>query len=137
MALSRRTLLYSSLLTAAGATLSWPLSGAAGTTVDLADLTSDTFLPHLNTRFGLFRGTKRVGTVTLVDVEVFMPPADAWAATASQDSFSLVFRGGRTLQLPQHTYTLTHAVLGTFRLLLVPVGRERVEYEAVFNRLRV
>jgi hypothetical protein len=137
MALSRRALLYTSMLTAAGATLSWPLTRASAAIADLSGMTSDTFLPYVNTRFGLFTGGERVATVTLVEVDIFTPPADGTVETASQDAFSLVFRGARTLQLPQDIYKVRHGVLGTFPLLLVPIGRARVHYEAVFNRLRV
>jgi hypothetical protein len=77
-----------------------------------------------------------MATVTLVNVEVFTPPGDGTAETASQDAFSLVFRGTRSVPLPQDTYRVKHAALGTFALLLVPVGRARVHHEAVFNRLR-
>ena len=137
MALSRRRWLYTSMLTAAGMTLSWPLPRAASASVDLDDMTSDTFLPHLHTRFGLFLDRQRVATVTLIDVDVFSPPADGTLETASQDGFTLTFRGQRARPLAQETYTVKHAVLGTFPLLLVPVGRARVHYEAVFNRLRL
>ena len=137
MALSRRTLLYTSMLTAVGMTLPWPLTRAAGATADLADMTSDTFLPYVNTRFSLLLGRQRVATVTLVEVDVFDPPADGTLETASQDAFSLVFLGPRRPLLRQNTYTVRHGILGTFPLLLVPIGRRRVHYEAVFNRLRV
>jgi hypothetical protein len=137
MAVTRRTLLYTSMLAAAGATLSWPLGSAADASVDLDEMTSDTFVPYVNTRFGLFRGRQRLVTVTLIDVDVFTPPADGTIATASQDAFSLVFRGPRTPLMGQDVYTVKHAILGTFPLLLVPVGRAPAHYEAVFNRLRV
>jgi uncharacterized protein DUF6916 len=136
MALSRRTLLYTSMLTAVGAHLPWPLTHAEGATANLAGMTSDTFLPYVNTRFSLLLSRVRVATVTLVEVEVFDPPADGTRETASQDGFSLVFRGPRQPLLRQETYTVRHAILGTFPLLLVPVGRQRAHYEAVFNRLR-
>jgi hypothetical protein len=127
MALSRRTLLYTSILTAASATLTWPLNAGAAAT-DLAEMTSDTFVPHLRTRFSLYLGTQRMATVTLIDVEVLDQPG--------LDAFSLVFRAPRSVSLAQDTYTVKHAILGTFALMLVPVGREHVHYEAVFNRLR-
>jgi uncharacterized protein DUF6916 len=137
MALSRRTFLYTSMLTGLGTTLPWSLSHAATWNADLADMTSDTFLPYVNTRFGLLLGKKRVTTATLVEVNVFDPPADGTLETASQDAFSLVFRAPRQPPLRQNTYTVRHGMLGTFSLLLVPIGRRRVHYEAVFNRLRV
>lgn len=45
---------------------------------------------------------------------------------------------GRSERLLQETYTLTHTALGTFLLLVVPVGlmRQQSYYEAVVNRFR-
>lgn len=60
--------------------------------------------------------------VVLVEVNSFTPPEDGTLETASQDAFTLVFRGARWAALLQETYTLKHAILGTFPLLLVPAG---------------
>jgi hypothetical protein len=49
--------------------------------------------------------------------------------------FSLVFRSGIREHVPQATYTLRHAGLGTLDVFLVPIGPDEVgmRYEAVFN----
>lgn len=51
------------------------------------------------------------------------------------ESFSLLFLGRAPL-LPQATYRVQHAELGSFPLFLVPIQREGDGhcYEAVFNR---
>ncbi len=53
------------------------------------------------------------------------------------ECFSLLFRGG-SRELRQDSYTLAHPSLGTFQLLLVPVGTDEYGaqgYLATINRL--
>jgi len=49
----------------------------------------------------------------------------------------LLFKGPRTVVLPQQTYQMEHPVLGTLALFLVPVRQDdnATYYESVFNRL--
>ncbi len=50
--------------------------------------------------------------------------------------FSLIFLGPAGQHLPQATYTLRHAELGTLDVFLVPIGPAadgRHQYEAAFN----
>lgn len=49
--------------------------------------------------------------------------------------FSLIFRHEAAILFPQKTYQMTHAVLGTFGIFLVPVARDSggFLYQAVFN----
>jgi hypothetical protein len=98
----------------------------------------ETFLPRLYIRFRFWLGPQPFFTTVLVESNAFSPPDDGTLETASQDAFALVFRGSHRAPLLQETYTLTHAALGTFLLLVVPVGmvRQRPYYEAVVNRLR-
>lgn len=60
--------------------------------------------------------------------------------TPRQESFSLIFSGPLSPYYPQSIYRLEHENLGTLELFLVPIGpdenREKMHYEAVFNRLR-
>lgn len=60
-------------------------------------------------------------------------PLDNQAPDESR--FSLMFRGPGQAVLPQATYTLEHAALGTLVIFLVPVGRDPqgVQYQAIFN----
>lgn len=62
---------------------------------------------------------------------------DAATAALTKESFALGFRSGRDVALKQGVYTLTHARLGTFALLLVPARNDGRSYEAVINRLHV
>ena len=158
MTLSRRTFLHTSTLTGLCVTLPWHLAHAARRKarsaahqtsptpdllarpplIDLIDVTMDTFLPHLYTRFRFWLDMQPFFTAVLVEVNAFSPPEDSTLETASQDAFALVFRGSHRAALLQETYALTHAALGTFLLLVVPVGlvRQQPYYEAVVNRLR-
>jgi hypothetical protein len=92
-----------------------------------------TFEPHLNTVFRIFRDSSTSISATLVTIEDIGPVPDK--AVAGRECFLLTFRG--TEKLPQHTYRLDHAVLGTFELFLVPGGSNKkgIYYEAVINRL--
>ena len=49
--------------------------------------------------------------------------------------FSIVFRGGGNVALPQRTYRMEHPEIGAFEIFLVPIGPdgEGLRYEAVFN----
>ncbi len=49
--------------------------------------------------------------------------------------FSLVFRSGSAIVLPQQIYRLKNASLGALDIFLVPVARDKqgIVYQAVFN----
>ena len=49
--------------------------------------------------------------------------------------FSLMFRSGSPVVLPQKVYRLKNATMGLVDIFLVPVGRDvsGVVYQAVFN----
>ncbi len=102
----------------------------------LTYFTQSTFSAHLNSKFRLRQGTSGGAVVTLVEVKDLAPSAHKVRAhVGSRECFSLVFSGGK--QLPQDTYTIEHGALGTFKLLLVPTGKQSgVAYlEAIVNRL--
>ena len=63
--------------------------------------------------------------------------AERAAGDRPDNAFSLIFRGPADPILPQQTYNLHHAELGTLSIFLVPIGRRRdgMSYEAVFTRL--
>ena len=63
---------------------------------------------------------------------------EASGAGARHESFSLLFDGPADRPLAQRTYPFEHERLGRFDLFIVPVGNERgrMQYQAVFNRLR-
>ncbi|HEX8494096.1 MAG TPA: hypothetical protein VF658_14715 [Pyrinomonadaceae bacterium] len=58
-------------------------------------------------------------------------------STPRQEQFALEFHGPANTFLPQQMYRVEHESIGTFDLLLVPVGKHEngFAYEAVFNRL--
>jgi hypothetical protein len=66
--------------------------------------------------------------LTLADVEP-LPAREGW------ECFAVLFDGPGPA-LPQWTYSVEHATMGTFPLFVGPVegGRVGVRYEAVFNR---
>jgi hypothetical protein len=98
--------------------------------------TQSTFSAHLNSKFRPRQGTGISTVVTLVEVNDLAPSArKIRAQVGGRECFSLIFSGGK--QLPQATYIIEHGALGTFKLLLVPIGKQDgVAYlEAIVNRL--
>ena len=97
------------------------------------------FSRSLNTTFkaGL-AGSTGVGLELIKVEEVLSPAVKGVAATAGQESFSLIFRGPLRQALAQKTYTLQHERMGRFALFLVPAGQDGKAryYQAIFNRLR-
>ncbi|MER8375915.1 hypothetical protein [Mesorhizobium sp. M1406] len=49
--------------------------------------------------------------------------------------FSLMFRSGSPIVLPQRLYKLKNATLGSLEMFLVPVARDKegIVYQAIFN----
>lgn len=101
----------------------------------LTFFTKSTFSAQLNTKFRLRQGDA-TAVVILTAVNDLAPPAASvkGPVVGGRECFSLVFSGK---YLPQDTYTVEHGALGTFKLLLVPSGKQgRVpQLEAVINRL--
>jgi len=95
----------------------------------LANYTKATFTQYLNSVFEL-HAVSGVVAVTLLQV-------DDMPAAKGGECFTLLFRGG-SRALRQDTYTISHPALGTFQLLLVPVGTDQngaQGYLATINRL--
>jgi len=95
----------------------------------LGNYSKATFKSYLNSIFQLHT-VAGIVAVTLLQV-------DDMPAPKGGECFSLFFRGG-SRALPQNTYTITHASLGTFALLLVPSGSDQngaQGYLATINRL--
>jgi hypothetical protein len=92
------------------------------------------FEAQLNTKFLINIGALNV-PVTLVDVVSFASPNQT---ALGKEGFSLLFLGAPDAKLQQNTYLIQHQELGTFPLLIVPVGMDTGSgplYEAVINRL--
>ena len=95
----------------------------------LANYTEATFRSYLNSIFQLHTVTGIV-EVTLLQVSDMQAPKGG-------ECFTLLFRGGSRPHR-QDTYTMVHAALGTFQLLLVPTGTDQngaQGYVATINRL--
>lgn len=99
-------------------------------------LTRSVLSGQIDTAFRVEDGARRGAALRLRGL-ADLPSAGATGDAGSDLSFSALFGGPLRLPLPQRTYRLQHAALGTFSVFLVPVGRPGKErfYEAVFNRL--
>lgn len=96
------------------------------------------FAQHLNSEFRVHHANAKTTHVRLVDVKDLRSPSTTnTRGSDSKECFSAVFLGARRPGLRQNTYTIEHASLGKFSLLLVPVGmsKDAQYYEAIFNRL--
>lgn len=98
-------------------------------------LTPATFTPHVGTVFEV-TFTDGVLELTLESVASFgtrAPRPDI--PDLRTEPFSLVFLGPLTPILPQRTWDLAHAAVGSVAIFLVPLGPKdgRMRYEAVFN----
>ena len=83
----------------------------------------------------VFTITDGAVTVELELVECNQLTAHPAGNTPQRESFSLVFRGPMNLALPQRTFSLQNAAMGTMDIFLVPIGPDGkgLQYEAVFN----
>lgn len=87
------------------------------------------FAAHLGEPFEIRTSSGAPATLVLAEV----------SRTGEQPErpFALVFTAPEGPVLDQRTYALSHAALGAFELLLVPIGpapgTRALQYEAVFN----
>lgn len=117
------------------------VAGATGATVKATParaallLSKATFAPYLNTVFVVQSKRAKAVEVKLVEVSSRGPVPDQ--QVPGKECFALVFSGQQ--RLAQDVYEFKHPALGTFNLLLVPVGMNKrgkgPYYEAVINRL--
>ena len=70
--------------------------------------------------------------------EIQLTTVNELKINGEQESFSLIFHGGKDRFLPQGLYDLEHDSLGNSGIFLVPVGEQEngYLYEAVFNRMK-
>lgn len=109
-------------------------TGAPSANDPLSFYTMATFLPYVSSVFTL-RGFNTTVEVTLTRVQDTLPVDISRAG--GRESFVLEFHGSDG-KLPQDTYVVEHAALGTFRLFLVPGGPDKngsQGYVATINRL--
>jgi hypothetical protein len=100
---------------------------------DLSSFTKATFTAQVKSTFRVQSKPAKPVELSLVEVKDVGPIPDQ--RVPGKECFSLRFRGQAGLR--QSTYTVEHAALGKFALLLVPAGRDKkgTNYEAVINRL--
>ena len=94
-------------------------------------LTFEAFASHLNTTFALKLGESTIDlTLTGAAKQPFKP-----FRGQMREPFSLYFRSGSQVVLPQRIYPMAHDAMGRLEVFIVPVAREPegIVYEAVFN----
>ncbi len=97
----------------------------------MALLTFESFSPHVNSTFALGLGESGMD---LTLTRATRQPVRPYPGMV-REPFSLIFRSGSPVVLPQRIYPFTHAELGRLEIFIVPVAREPqgIVYEAVFN----
>lgn len=100
-------------------------------TDDLADLTYDTFSPHVNEQFKISDGAREYDATLLRCDELEYGQKDS---RIRQKGFTLLFRAQAESPQVQQIYRVIHPRIGTHDVFLVPVhlSEEGLEYEAVF-----
>ncbi len=96
-------------------------------------LTRAAFAEHLGSAFRICLAGGRPVDVELAEAREL--PAAGRRPPELRAPFALLFRGRGAAALPQDTYRLEHAALGTLSLFIVPVGRpaDGVRYEAIIG----
>ncbi|HMF56714.1 MAG TPA: hypothetical protein VK619_10260 [Pyrinomonadaceae bacterium] len=147
MATSRRKFLKTGTLVALTAGLPLTLvgtaagkvatAGAANASTPMRNFGNGTFEQHVGSKFRTSAGEASID-LTLKNVRQLARPAKGRPALPGGEGYALTFRGSHSNPLAQDTYTLEHARLGTFSMMLVPViskDKSARHYEAVVNRL--
>ncbi len=107
--------------------------------MDLADVTLETFKPHLGESFqvqGPGDDWQEMTLERIFDIaQRLQEEIDPLLYTRKREPFNLWFKGPPGEPLPQETYRFQHAELGEFALFLVPIGAQpgHVVYEVVFG----
>jgi len=143
MSISRRRFVKAGVLAAAVA--AFPLRSILGQSLKERDgnpteappVQADTLGNYSKATFKSYLGSIFQLHTSAGIVEVTLTNVDDLPAAKGGECFSLLFRGGSLAQ-KQDTYTLVHASMGTFQLLLVPGGADAngaQSYLATLNRL--
>jgi Domain of unknown function (DUF6916) len=98
----------------------------------LDKLTSVDFNPYLNDTFTLTLPDGSQQALILVKITDL---GEGQEETGRRRPFSLIFRGPYDLRLPQQIYALTHPLIGSLQIFIVPIGPDQAGqcYEAIFN----
>lgn len=94
-------------------------------------LTFESFAPHLNSTFALKLGES---SLDLTLTQATKPPMRPYPGMM-REPFSLYFKSGSPVVLPQRIYPLAHDAMGRLDIFIVPIARDAqgIVYEAVFN----
>ena len=94
-------------------------------------LTFENFASHLNSTFALKLGES---TIDLTLTQATKHPVRPYQGMM-REPFSLFFRSGSQVVLPQRQYPFAHEAMGKLDIFIVPVAREPagIVYEAVFS----
>ncbi len=99
--------------------------------MNLADIKDvSIFAEYLGSLFRIEAGPDQFVDAKLIEVE----PLDTGSRAAQlppREPFSLLFAMQANIELPQHTYRVSHDRLGELPLFLVPVGSGQME--SIFN----
>lgn len=95
---------------------------------DLSSMTAADFSRLETTEFRTLVGSQEIA-LTLLEA------AETGQGLREGGAFSLLWQGPEAPALPQGTYPLSHASIGTHDIFLVPVARtaDGFQYEAVFT----
>jgi hypothetical protein len=94
-------------------------------------LTKENFAQHLNTKFFISLGERRV-ELELAEVKDYKSEREEHEG---MERFSVYFNGPSEPILPQGLYSMDHELMSPCEIFIVPIGGRgnSVRYEAVFN----
>lgn len=94
-------------------------------------VTLDHFAGCVGTAFDIDLGQNSLA-LTLAEAR---PLPESGFPGMRRSPFSLMFRSGSQIVLPQKMYKLKNATLGSLEMFLVPVARDKdgIVYQAIFN----
>ena len=99
--------------------------------MDLADIKDvSIFAEYLGSLFRIDVGPDQFVNAELIEAEA-LDTAPRGAGLPPREPFSLLFAVQADIELPQHTYRVSHERLGELPLFLVPVGSGQME--SIFN----
>jgi hypothetical protein len=111
--------------------------GASGRREERANLesfTAETFSVHVGSVFRIYPDPGDPLDFELNSV-IRLGGSPEGESSGRRQPFSIVFRGPGDVLLPQRTYRMEHAEIGSFDLFIVPIGpdEEGLRYEAIFT----
>jgi hypothetical protein len=133
--LRRRDFVIGSLATAGGLLCGCLRAGGPSTASPRppASLNREAFAAQVGTRFRFLPQRAKPIEMELVETRKLPLRSPELARVAPREPFALLFRAPDGAALRQGTYPVRHSRMGRFALFIVPVGRERGYYEAIFS----